>query len=265
MLAGVASGGVYRSTDGGVTWKPPAPTTAWLRSESVWSLGSFKDRPDLRGDPERHLRLDRLRLQLDADQRRHLGHRPCAPSPTTSSRTSTTRPAPTACSARSTPGCTWSTSQALGKQLGDGQVRDSRSSAASTRSASTPPPRTACTPAARASAPFPGPATWRKVATDGLWQQHDLLGARQLCQPPARSSPARSPTAATAGVRAARLGRRRQPTDQAAVTTRPRRRQLAVNYQRHLVRHADDRVRLPVAGLHRRLPRHRGRDQVRRS
>ena len=25
MLAGVASGGVYKSTDGGATWQPPAP------------------------------------------------------------------------------------------------------------------------------------------------------------------------------------------------------------------------------------------------
>ena len=59
-------------------------------------------RADLRGDAERHLHLDRLRLQLDAVQRRHHRHRRCAPGPTTSTRTSTTRAPPTASSARST-------------------------------------------------------------------------------------------------------------------------------------------------------------------
>jgi hypothetical protein len=43
MLAGVASGGVYKSTDGGATWKPPAPGNGMVKSETVWSLGSFKD------------------------------------------------------------------------------------------------------------------------------------------------------------------------------------------------------------------------------
>ena len=43
MLAGVASGGVYKSSDGGTTWKPPAPDNGMARSESVWSLGSYKD------------------------------------------------------------------------------------------------------------------------------------------------------------------------------------------------------------------------------
>ena len=43
MLAGVASGGVYKSTDGGATWQPPSPGNGMLRSETVWSLGSFKD------------------------------------------------------------------------------------------------------------------------------------------------------------------------------------------------------------------------------
>lgn len=43
MLAGVASGGVYKSTDGGATWKPPAPGNGMVKSETVWSMGSFKD------------------------------------------------------------------------------------------------------------------------------------------------------------------------------------------------------------------------------
>src|SRR5690349_7321647 len=43
MLAGVASGGVYKSSDGGATWKPPAPDNGMARSETVWSLGSYKD------------------------------------------------------------------------------------------------------------------------------------------------------------------------------------------------------------------------------
>lgn len=43
MLAGVASGGVYKSFDGGATWKPPAPGNGMVKSETVWSLGSFKD------------------------------------------------------------------------------------------------------------------------------------------------------------------------------------------------------------------------------
>jgi hypothetical protein len=41
MLAGVASGGVYRSFDGGETWKPPAPGNGMTRSETVWSLTEF--------------------------------------------------------------------------------------------------------------------------------------------------------------------------------------------------------------------------------
>ncbi len=43
MLAGVASGGIYKSTDGGATWQPPSPGNGMLRSETVWSMGSFKD------------------------------------------------------------------------------------------------------------------------------------------------------------------------------------------------------------------------------
>ena len=41
MLAGVASGGVYKSSDGGETWKPPAPGNGMVRSETVWSLAEF--------------------------------------------------------------------------------------------------------------------------------------------------------------------------------------------------------------------------------
>ncbi len=43
LLAGVASGGVYRSTDGGNTWQPPAPNNGMNQAESVWSLGSYVD------------------------------------------------------------------------------------------------------------------------------------------------------------------------------------------------------------------------------
>src|SRR5215207_3222225 len=43
LLAGVASGGVYRSTDGGDTWMPPAPGNGMNPAESVWSLGSYVD------------------------------------------------------------------------------------------------------------------------------------------------------------------------------------------------------------------------------
>ena len=43
MLAGVASGGVWKSSDGGATWQPPAPNNGMARAESVWSLGSYKD------------------------------------------------------------------------------------------------------------------------------------------------------------------------------------------------------------------------------
>jgi hypothetical protein len=41
MLAGVASGGVYKSSDGGATWKPPAPGNGMVRSETVWGLTEF--------------------------------------------------------------------------------------------------------------------------------------------------------------------------------------------------------------------------------
>src|SRR5690349_15322812 len=43
LLAGVASGGVYTSADGGATWKPPAPGNGMWRSETVWSFASFVD------------------------------------------------------------------------------------------------------------------------------------------------------------------------------------------------------------------------------
>lgn len=43
MLAAVASGGVYKSTDGGETWQKPAPGNGMVAAETVWSLGSFKD------------------------------------------------------------------------------------------------------------------------------------------------------------------------------------------------------------------------------
>ena len=41
MLAGVASGGVYSSTDNGATWQPPAPGNGMSRSETVWSIGAL--------------------------------------------------------------------------------------------------------------------------------------------------------------------------------------------------------------------------------
>jgi hypothetical protein len=41
LLAGVASGGVYRSYDDGATWIPPSPDNGMSRSESVWGLTSF--------------------------------------------------------------------------------------------------------------------------------------------------------------------------------------------------------------------------------
>lgn len=40
MLAGVFSGGVYRSTDGGATWKPPAVNNGIPPSSTIWSLTS---------------------------------------------------------------------------------------------------------------------------------------------------------------------------------------------------------------------------------
>ena len=38
ILAGVASGGVYRSVDGGATWTKPAPGNGMSSSETVWGL-----------------------------------------------------------------------------------------------------------------------------------------------------------------------------------------------------------------------------------
>ncbi len=38
LLAGTAFGGVYRSTDGGATWTPPAPSNGMPAGETVWSL-----------------------------------------------------------------------------------------------------------------------------------------------------------------------------------------------------------------------------------
>src|SRR5829696_1173150 len=40
MLAGVFSGGVYKSPDGGATWKPPAPDDGMPSSETVYGLTS---------------------------------------------------------------------------------------------------------------------------------------------------------------------------------------------------------------------------------
>jgi hypothetical protein len=33
---------VWKSSDGGATWQPPAPNNGMARAESVWSLGSYK-------------------------------------------------------------------------------------------------------------------------------------------------------------------------------------------------------------------------------
>src|SRR3954447_18943621 len=41
MLAGVASGGVYKSSDDGATWQPPAADNGMARSETVWSMGTL--------------------------------------------------------------------------------------------------------------------------------------------------------------------------------------------------------------------------------
>jgi hypothetical protein len=41
MLAGVASGGVYLSNDGGATWTPPAPGNGMSKSETVWSFAQL--------------------------------------------------------------------------------------------------------------------------------------------------------------------------------------------------------------------------------
>src|SRR3954470_19475991 len=38
LIAGVARGGVYRSSDGGATWQPPAPGNGMARSETVRSF-----------------------------------------------------------------------------------------------------------------------------------------------------------------------------------------------------------------------------------
>ena len=38
LLAGTAFQGVYRSTDGGMTWSPPAPSNGMPAGETVWSL-----------------------------------------------------------------------------------------------------------------------------------------------------------------------------------------------------------------------------------
>ena len=40
MLAGVFSGGVYKSPDGGSTWQPPAPGNGMPSSETVYGLTS---------------------------------------------------------------------------------------------------------------------------------------------------------------------------------------------------------------------------------
>ncbi len=41
MLAGVASGGVYKSSDSGKTWQPPAPGNGMASSETVWSFAQL--------------------------------------------------------------------------------------------------------------------------------------------------------------------------------------------------------------------------------
>ena len=58
LIAGVASGGVYRSTDGGNTWKPPAPGNGMWQSETVWSFASFVDGVIFAATDVGHLPLD---------------------------------------------------------------------------------------------------------------------------------------------------------------------------------------------------------------
>ena len=76
MLAAVASGGVYRSTDGGATWQKPAPGNGMVAAETVWSLGSFKDNGALiYAATQSGIYIStNFGASLDAVQRRHHGH-----------------------------------------------------------------------------------------------------------------------------------------------------------------------------------------------
>ena len=75
MLAGVFSGGVYKSPDGGATWQPPAPDNGMPKSETVYGLTS--NVPGVvyaTAGSGVYVSID-AGSKLDAHERRHPEHR----------------------------------------------------------------------------------------------------------------------------------------------------------------------------------------------
>ena len=199
MLAGVASGGVYSSSDDGATWQPPAPGNgmAALRDGLEHRLARSRaccSRPPAAASIARSTTARPGRwprdgitgtiLRVFADEKR-----------------------PNIYYASGTDGVfrtingglTWSNVEGpIGHQLGGGQVRALRAVLRRQRDAPVRGHRrTASTPARPATARCPARSSWRKVDNDGLGNNTIIWTLKSFTTTPGTCWPARSPTAAT--------------------------------------------------------------------
>ena len=168
MLAGVFSGGVYKSPDGGATWQPPAREQRHAEVETVYGLTS--NVPGVvyaTAGSGVYVSID-AGSTLDAHERRHPEHRLADHDvgvPAATRRSSSPRRAPTASTARSTAASPGRRSTTGSGRCAPAASRSSRPCRAPT---STRRPRT---DSGRRSRPnsFIAPAPrWRAVTQDGL-------------------------------------------------------------------------------------------------
>ena len=194
MLAGVAGGGVYSSSDDGATWQPPP-----------------RQRHGALGDRLEHARLPgvlfaataaastarRQRLDVDAGERRHHRHDPAGlhdeKRPNTIYASGTDGVFRTI-----NGGITWSDVEGpIGHQSAAVRCAASCRCPASTRRACTRAPTNGVYAGTTGNGLFPGPVRWRKVDNQGLGNNTIIWTLKSFTTTPGVLGPARSPTAAT--------------------------------------------------------------------